>query len=122
MITEKELIQRLNLLKLSRFFVLHEIGEHGEADVLRVNKIPPNNGIYWIPGDTVLKNGVTLDSVFQVDTSSGGSVLSVYWWINGRWYDQNDIDTIEALGLARSEIFPYDWKYHIPLSVDIYHD
>lgn len=122
MITEKELIQRLNLLKRSRFFVLHETGKHGESDVLRINKIPAGDGIYWISGHTTIKNGITLDSVFRVDTTSGGAVLSVYWWINGQWYDQNDADTKDALGLTLVDIFPYDWKYHIPLSVDIYHD
>ena len=122
MIKEKDLIQRLNLLRSSNSFVFHETGNLGDAEVIRICKVPPSSGIYWIAGETLLKNGINVKSVFRVDTDSGGSLVDVYWWIEGNWYDQNDLDVFKALGTSRSEVFPYDWKYHVPLSIDIYHD
>lgn len=122
MIEEKELIQRLNLLGMSKNFVLHENTSDGSADVITINEIPSNDGIYWVAGVTTLKNGNKLESVFRVNTDTGGTLLEVFWKINSTWYDQQNKQAVKALGEAKKEIFPYDWSYAVPLKEDIYHD
>ncbi len=120
MINEQETIKRLNLLSSSRQFVMHETGTDGSADVLVKKQIPSKNGIYWIAGQTILKNGKDIDSVFRVDTDSGGTLLSVFWKIGGYWYDQQDSDVLTALGDFGKNIFPYEWRYSVPLEEDIF--
>jgi hypothetical protein len=114
--------KRMNMMRGSPSFVLRQTGEDGSADVLKPERVPANDGIYWVAGTTVLKSGRELSSVFCVDTDSGGELLAAFWWIDGKWYSQQDDATLRALGLSRSEVFPYDWRYHVPLTEDIYHD
>ena len=64
MITETDMIQRLNLLNSSKMFVLRETGTSGEAEVLTLPSIPDSSGVYWICGKTRLKSGKELESVF----------------------------------------------------------
>lgn len=121
MITSKDLVQRLNLLKNSISFVLRELGSDGSANVLDPERIPANHGIYWVPGETILPSGRRLPSVFRVDTDSGGELTGTYWFIGDKWYDQQDADTLPALSLTRAEVFPYDWRFNVPLERDIFH-
>ena len=114
--------KRMNMLRDSPSFVLRQTAEDGSADVLNPEAIPANDGIYWVAGTTVLKSGCELSSVFCVDTDSGGELLEVFWWINGKWYRQQDDGALAALRLSHSDVFPYDWRYHVPLAEDIYHD
>jgi len=122
MIRDKDMKQRLNLLRSSPSFVFHETGEMGEADVLTIDSIPNDDGVYWVAGASKLKAGESLQSVFRVDTSSGGSLVSVYWWIKGNWYEHQDAEITEILGLEKSQLFPFDWMYAVKLEKDIYHD
>ena len=114
--------KRMNMLRISPSFVLRQTSADGSADVIKLDKIPANDGIYWVAGSTTLKCGKQISSVFCVDTDSGGTVESIFWWIEGRWYEQQDEAALRALGLMREDAFPYDWKYHVPLTEDIYHD
>jgi hypothetical protein len=122
MINDKDMKQRLNLLKSSPSFVLKEVGDLGEAEVLNLERVPKYNGIYWVAGNTKLKCGENVESVFRVDTNSGGSIISVYWFINGGWYEHQEDAVLNALNLNQEEVFPFDWTYKIPLEEDIYHD
>lgn len=120
MIDDKDLRQRLNLIRESPTFVLRETGRQGEADVLTVTKVP-KGGIYWIGGKCILKLGREVESVFRVDTDSGGSLLSVFWWIDSAWYRHEDVDALKKLGLAKEDAFPFDWRFSIALEKDIFH-
>jgi len=122
MIKDNETIQRLNLLSSSRAFVLKEIGTDGRASVLHLSRIPKRDGTYWIFGHTTLKCGRTLESVFVVDTESGGTLSRVFWRVERNWFDQQDPEILGALALTREEVFPYDWKYAVGLEEDIFHD
>lgn len=122
MIFEKDLIQRLNLLRTSKKFVFKEIGKNGEAEVITPISIPYSSGVYWISGITILKSNKELESVFVVDTDTGGTLLAVYWWINKNWYEQSDDEVYSALNDRRDNIFPFDWRYNVKLEKDIYHD
>lgn len=122
MISDTDICQRLNLVRNSGSFVLKETGTQGEADVLSLNQIPKNNGIYWLGGKTVLKSGRELESVFRVDTDTGGTLVSVYWLINGGWHMHEEESALNALGLAKDDVFPFDWSYSIELEEDNFHD
>lgn len=121
MITDIDMRQRLNLVRTSRSFVLREIGDLGEADVLSVTIVPKGNGVFWVPGTTILKCGQRIESVFRVDTDTGGSLLSVYWWLNGGWYEHSDKQSLIVLGLSNDAAFPFDWTFAIALEEDIFH-
>ncbi|MCB1053765.1 MAG: hypothetical protein KDC71_24385 [Acidobacteria bacterium] len=115
-----ELTKILNLLRQSPNFVMKENGGHGEAEIFSPEKVPDGSGICWVAGETILRNGVILPSVFQVDTNNGGTLLAAYWWIAKQWYLQGD-NALKTLGFERKDAYPYDWKYHVKLCIDIYH-
>ncbi len=121
MISDTDMCQRLNLVRTFGSFVLQEVGGEGDANVISVKAVPKATGVYWIGGTTVAKSGVEIDSVFRVDTNTGGTLLSVFWWISGKWYKHEDDDALVALGLLKEEAFPFDWRFTTPLEEDIFH-
>lgn len=121
MINDSDIRQRLNLLRDSRSFVLHELGEAGEAAVLSPTVVPRDSGVYWVGGMTVLQSGSTIESVFRADTDSGGSLVSIYWWIKGEWYAHDDEESLSVLKLSREQVFPFDWQFAVPLEHDSFH-
>ena len=48
-----------------------------------------------------------------------GKVLSGEY-IDERWFQSDDEDALEALGLAREEVFPFDWSYEVRVANDVY--
>ena len=122
MILDDEMRRRLNLVLTSGTFLLRETDSLGEADVLSVQTVPDKRGIYWVPGETTLKSGQTVQSVFRVDTDSGGELMSVYWFVDEHWYEHQDADVYEKLGVAKDSAFPFDWNYRVELERDIYHN
>jgi len=121
MINDTELCQHLNLLRTQTSFVYHEDSRQDRMTCERPKVVPRASGVYWVGGMTVVKSGREIDSVFRVDTDSGGTLVSIYWWINGKWYKHEDGDALSALGLSKEEVFPYDWRFTVPLEEDIFH-
>ena len=109
MVRDKDMIQRLNLLKSSSTFVLKEVGTAGEAEVLTLPTVPDSSGLYWVSGETTLKSGDKLTSVFRIDTDASGTLLSTYWHVNDHWYSHDDKDVAGVLNMAREAMFPFDW-------------
>ena len=122
MIRDTDMCQRLNLVRTSGSFVVRETGDLGEAEVLSVKVVAKGQGICWVGGTSILKSGRDVESVFRVDTDSGGTLVSVYWWIGGNWYEHDDADALTALGLSRDQVFPFDWRFCVALEEDIFHD
>lgn len=116
------LIQWLNLLKSSPNFAIRIDEKSGQGKMASPKIVPANDGEYWLHGETCLKNGTTLTSVFRVQTNSGGTLLGTYWDVDGKWMDATDDACFDRLGLTKSDAMPYDWSYTIPLTEDIYHD
>lgn len=77
--------------------------------------------VYWVAGETTLHSGRKLESVFRVDTNAGGSLVSVFWKVNGQWHRHDDADTLAALEMLKGEVFPFDWSLAVPLEEDIFH-
>ena len=69
-----------------------------------------------------MKDGLPVESVFRVNTDSGGTILAAYWSIAGSWFLTDESDALKELGKSSDEVFPFDWEYNTPLSNDIYHD
>lgn len=84
--------------------------------------MPANDGAYWVAGETRLKSGTTLASVFQVQTSSGGALIGGFWRIGDDWFDLQDDQAFRVLASSRDQETPFDWSYAVPLSEDMYHD
>ncbi len=122
MIEDRELIKQLHLLNRSPGFVFRENGATGSLEVSATPEVPDSDGIYWVAGSCRLKSGVEVDAVFRVDTNAGGSLQSVFWQINGAWFEHSDPDAIKGLGLSRDDAFPFDWTYRSKLRRDLYHD
>ena len=121
MILDTEMCQRLNLVRTSGSFVLKEVGNEGEADVVSLKMIPKSDGVYWVGGTTVVKSEREIDSVFRVDTNTGGTLVSVFWWIDGKWYRHEDQDALTALSLSKDDVFPFDWRFAVALEEDMFH-
>ena len=122
MIREKDLVERLNFLRMFKKRVLQELDDQGRAKVLTLDTVPKSDGIYWAGGTAVLKNGTEVESVFRVNTDTGGTLLSSYWWIGSAWYETDEAAALSAAGCTKEDAFPFDWRYNTPLSEDIYHD
>jgi hypothetical protein len=41
--------------------------------------------------------------------------------ILGKWYRHEDADALTSLGLSIEQVFPFDWRFAIPLEEDIFH-
>lgn len=116
-------IQWLNLLHGSPSFVIRIDPQDGRAMVLQVEVIPHDDGIYWVAGTTVIKRGDSIPSVFEIDTSSGGEFVAVYWKMNGTWISSSDKEKVfNVLGADERDVFPFDWSYSVKLAHDIFHD
>jgi len=119
---DKTTVQWLNLVHSSPSFVIRHGAEGENANVRSPAIVPNNDGEYWISGETVLKNGHSLPSVFRVDTNAGGTLVGAYWRISEQWWDfQNRPAVFEALGITEADAFPFDWSYAVKLEEDIFH-
>jgi hypothetical protein len=108
----------LNLVRTSPRFVLKDTPDGG-AKVLPLDRVPANDGFYWVHGRTILASGRTLESVFHVDTDSHGKLHGAYWWINQSWVSSQDPDVESLLG-AKGQIFPFNWEFSVPLEEDVH--
>ncbi len=115
-----DLVRTLTLLGGAPGFVVRIDARTGEQTVSSPAKVPAGDGAYLVAGQTRLKAGREIESVFHVNTDTGGTLLGAWWRIAGQWVDHQDPALAEALGLTRDEIFPFDWRYAVPLSDDIY--
>ena len=84
-------------------------------------EVLPGQGEVWLAGETRLKSGETIPSVFAIDTDAGGSLLAAWWRIEGRRFRANDAEALRALGRSPSEVAPWDWRYAVRVVEDIYH-
>ena len=116
-----ELRQWLNLVHSSPTFVIRIDDKTLQGTVRSPKIVPANDGEYWVAGETSLKSGRKLASVFRVQTNSGGTLLGGYWRVGDDWLDLQDDLSYAALAYTRDEETPFDWSYAVPLSEDLYH-
>lgn len=121
MITDGELRQDLSFLCGQESWVYREMPGQSKAEVLSAKSIPKETGVYWVAGESKLHSGRKVESVFRVDTNAGGSLVSVFWRVNGQWHSHDDADTLTALGMAKDEVFPFDWSLAVSLEEDVLH-
>lgn len=119
MTLDLQLEKWLNLLRGSNKFVLKDEPDGG-AEVLSPERVPALDGFYWVHGETTLNSGRKVESAFHIDTDSGGELYEVYWWIDGKWYDHQDPKAHLLLG-SKEQIFPFDWRFSVPLTEDSHH-
>ena len=122
MIDDAELIKDLNFISGQPTWVYHELANEDMVNLLRLQRVPYQTGIYWIAGESTLASGKRLGSVFRVDSDAGGSLATVYWKINDMWFRHDDTAALEALGLVKNDVFPFDWSFAVPLEEDHFHD
>jgi len=90
-----EMRKWLNLVHSAPNFVIW-IEKADSTPVVQQFKIIPNNkGEFWVAGDTILKSGQKIPSVFIVDTNSGGSLMDAYWNIDDKWWNFQDRPSVE---------------------------
>jgi hypothetical protein len=119
MVTDQEVVQALNLVRTSPSFVLRELKDR-RIEVLQIATVPNDGSIYWVAGQTTIPVGTSIASVFVIE-NGGGNLVNVYWLINGAWYSSSDGEAVKALERNRDEIFPFDWRYDVPVENDVYH-
>jgi hypothetical protein len=113
-------IKLLNLIRSSPSFVLWMNPPDAGATVKRMDVVPADTGVYWVAGVTIASGGRELESAFAVD-SSGGELISVFWFVDGRWIQSTDDAALHALGLERNQVFPFDWRFAVPFECDFFH-
>jgi hypothetical protein len=121
MAVDQQLYSHLNTIVQSKGFTFREMDRAGRTVVKKLAIVPNVSGVHWISGWTTAANGKIIESVFKVDTDTSGSLLSAYWLIGGVWYISTDGDALVALASQRNEVFPFDWRYDVPLEVDLFH-
>jgi hypothetical protein len=118
-IDDRELSRVLNLLRGSPTFVVRQHMD-SRLEVLQVTSVPDDGATYWVSGESQLPAGCVIPSVFVIDRG-GGDLVSIYWLIGDRWYKPSDADTLSTLGLARDAVFPFEWRYSVPVENDLFH-
>ena len=119
MVTDLQLAKTLNLPRTSPTFAYRQCAD-GSLSVLQPGLIPNDGSIYWLAGHSVLASGKEVASVFVIE-HGGGNLVGVYWFVDNAWYKSDDPDASDALGIPQEGIFPFDWKYAIPVENDIFH-
>ena len=141
MVTDLQLAKTLNLPRTSPTFAYRQCAD-GSLSVLQPGLIPNDGSIYWLAGHSVLASGKEVASVFVIEHGGGnlvgvywfgklsvtragclggGNLGGVYWFVDNAWYKSDDPDASDALGIPQEGIFPFDWKYAIPVENDIFH-
>lgn len=116
-------VRWLNLLNGSPSFVIRIAPRSHAPTVVQVEIVPEDDGVYWIAGTTTLPRGDRISSVFEVDTSAGGGLVSVQWKVDGAWMSPSDTTRVRrALDAEERDLFPFDWTYAVPVARDVYHD
>jgi hypothetical protein len=121
MVNDAELCQHFNLLRTQRSFVFREDSKTDQLTCESPRVVPSGSGVYWISGTTVTKSGQEIVSVFRVDTDTGCTLNSIFWWIDGGWIASDDNNAMSALSLSKEDVFPFDWRFPVPLQEDIFH-
>lgn len=111
----------INLLHGAPNFVLRIDPKTGKGAVSNPPQVPKSSGEYWIHGTSILASGADRPSVFVVDTDSGGTLRAIFWKTASGWIDSQDPQAPDNLGLPRDRIFPFDWRFDVPLEEDIFH-
>jgi len=118
---DSELIKYFNLLADSPSFAIRIDAKTHKSTLSNPTQIPDSDGEYLVHGITVTACGTEIVSVFMVNTNSGGTIQAVYWRAHARWIDSQDERVSTFLNIERDDIFPFDWKFSIPLENDIFH-
>ncbi|WP_305968636.1 MULTISPECIES: hypothetical protein [unclassified Mameliella] len=118
---DQETMKRINLLHGAPRFVLRSDPQTGQHAVRNPSQVPRADGEYWMHGTSILSNGAELASVFVVDTDSGGTLRAIFWLSDSGWIDSQDPQAPDTLDLPRDRIFPFDWRFDVPLEEDIFH-
>ncbi len=119
MAVDDELAKSLNLLRASPSFVLRRTPGASSLDVINPTSIPNDGSDYWVAATSFLKCGRQLPTVAVI--WAGGETGKFYWFSGGRWIESDDPVTLNTLGLKHDEVFPFDWRYAVPLDADPYH-
>jgi hypothetical protein len=118
-ITDQVLIKRLNFLRNQPEWVYRETST--STQVLKPAIVPDQHGFYWLAGTTITAAGVEIPSVFVVDTDAGAEQYRVYWYIDGHYYESQEFEEVaRLLGVPSSNVFPFRWRYHVPVANDIH--
>ncbi|WP_157994822.1 hypothetical protein [Paracoccus tegillarcae] len=118
---DPDLVKCFNLLASSSSFVIRLDVKSQKGTVSNPSSVPENDGDYLVHGTTKLASGTELESVFCVDTDSGGDLAAVYWQTKKGWMNSQDARLPAVLGVERHEIFPFGWKFSVPLENDTFH-
>ena len=119
LVRDDETRRMLNLLVASPTFVLAERDD--DPEIRSLESIPSNSGFYWVAGTSTFAGGREVSSVFVVDSDAGGELWRVYWLLEAGWFESTDEAALEAAGLTRGEVFPFDWRLAVPLQRDVFH-
>lgn len=114
-----ELTKWCNLLDQSPQFILLVTAD-GKAKLASPKIVTADQGEVWLAGETRLKSGIALPSVFRTNTDTGGTLIGTYWKIKDTWTDASTNGAFARLGVPRDDATPWTWRYAIEVEDDIY--
>jgi hypothetical protein len=116
---DSELAKRLNLLRTSPSFVLRD-QQDGSQQVLSLEIVPNDDFTYWVAAQSTLADGTVLETVVVI-SGGGASTEAFYWFHDGSWYRQDENDFLTKAHKTNTDVYPFDWRYKIPVTNDPYH-
>lgn len=113
----------LNMLRTSPEKAVRVADKLKSIQIVEPSQVTLGDGVYWLYGVSELETGVTIETVFVVDTggedATVGTLRNYYWWVIDNWYPQGDLSGLKRLEIGEDEAFPFRWKTHVPLDVPI---
>ena len=119
MTVSPDIAKNLNVLRQSPAFALRETDDGGFA-VVTPSAIPDDGAIYWLAGQSRLASGASVSSVFVVG-GGGSDFIRAFWCVDDTWVQSDNPIAVELLRLPKSDVFPFDWAYAIPVTNDVFH-
>jgi hypothetical protein len=89
------------------------------ATFLKGKKIPLDGRHYCCAGKVILKNGLTLNANFEINTHTfdflDRNSVRVFIEKERAWYSLDEKELFDLLHIAQKEAVPYTWVPDIPL-------
>jgi len=114
-IIEKE----ISPVTITKFQFLLENNRKGTFTAKGKKRVVDYDGLVMVNTDVKLNDGTILDAVCTFDEWSSGEHCGTFFLVDGKIYDPQEL--IKAKIKTREEVFPYSYKYRVPLHCHDHH-
>jgi hypothetical protein len=109
--------RRCNFFLNAPDWVMRE--QAGKTVAVRLPGVPDDGNLYWVGGTVIAKSGIQVPAVFT--TTGRGELHASFWRVGTEWFASDDPALPVALGSDRRELWPFDYRFNVPVERDTYH-